>query len=61
MATTLEDRTQQLKVADQIITEIITGLVLRGERSLDMLQALLVYISWSVSLPTTLRYGFSHT
>jgi hypothetical protein len=44
------NRPQQLEMAKQIATDIATAMLLRGEKSLDMLQSLILYNAWSVSI-----------
>jgi hypothetical protein len=39
---------QQAELGQQILIEITTGMLVRGEKTLDMLQALLVYNMWCV-------------
>ena len=41
-------RMQQIEMAKQISMDIAAALILRGERSLDMLQALVTYNTWLV-------------
>lgn len=41
-----QKRLQQTEMAKQICMDIAEALVLRGERSLDMLQAVIVYNTW---------------
>lgn len=41
-------RVQQIEMSKEITMDIATALLMRGERSLDMLQALVIYNAWLV-------------
>jgi hypothetical protein len=42
------DRPRQLEMAKQIATDVAAAMLLRGEKSLDMLQSLILYNAWLV-------------
>lgn len=46
-----ENRNQQMALAKQIIMEVSSALFVRCERSLDMLEGLIIYNVWLVILP----------
>ena len=48
MIASFGDRNWQLEMGKKISQEISEAMLLRGEKSLDMLQCLLVYNSWYV-------------
>jgi len=48
MIASFGDRNRQLEMGKKIGQEISEAMLLRGEKSLDMLQCLLVYNSWYV-------------
>lgn len=50
-AASFHDSVHQLDLSQQFIRDVMERLIIRGDRTLDMLQGLLVHTSWSV-LPT---------
>jgi hypothetical protein len=48
-------RVQQIEMSKQISMDIAAALLIRGERSLDMLQALVIFNAWSVYTNLCLR------
>lgn len=50
MAASYEDSGTQLALGKKILEYIAERLILRGEKSMDLLQGLLIYICWFVSL-----------
>jgi hypothetical protein len=46
MVTCLEDATRQLGMASKIREHISTSIVIKGDQNIDLLQGLLVYLSW---------------
>ncbi|KAG4437722.1 hypothetical protein IFR05_006805 [Cadophora sp. M221] len=42
-----EDRFRQIEISKQFLVDISSALLLRGEKSLDMLQGMVVYNAWS--------------
>jgi hypothetical protein len=43
-----EERARQMELAAGMARDLVEGMMLRGERNVDMLQALLMYNSWCV-------------
>lgn len=62
------DRNQQIELGKQIAVDIAAAMIARGEKTLDMLQCLLVYNTWYVgnfflycdSLATSMRLCCLH-
>ncbi len=48
MVASYKNRASQIEVSKDIVRDITSAMLLRGEKSLDMLQALIVYNAWSV-------------
>ena len=46
-----DERSRQIEQAIQIARDFADAMLIRGEKSLDLLQALLVYNTWCVALP----------
>jgi hypothetical protein len=44
------DRNQQIELGKQIAVDIAVAMITRGEKTLDMLQSLLVYNTWYVGI-----------
>ena len=59
MAALFKDHERQQGLGKDILRYLTDHLILRGEKNLDLLQGLIVYISWSVSLFPD--YSLAHT
>jgi hypothetical protein len=55
MAASFENTAIQLRLGKNALEQLTERLILRGEKSLDLLQGLLVYLSWFVLLLHYLR------
>ena len=53
MVASQAERPRQLQIAKEIVTDVATAMLTRGEKSLDMLQCMIIYNTWSVSSSST--------
>jgi hypothetical protein len=48
MAASYEDAGKQIMLGKKFLEHVVERLILRGEKTLDLLQSLLIYLSWFV-------------